>query len=1213
MESTDELNESVRELAETLRSFTGSLQNTANAADGATKNMTALEAAEKSAKDKMQQSANNFKSAVDNAGTAMSSFAKAALSAEEGFKKYGNALNSAGDAAFDIGKNFGILGIAIGGLLKGIGLFAGEALRMHDTMIQMNRDATKFAGVLPGTVRNVADLAAQAGYAGEKMLKLIKITEGVGNNLVALGGTAGSGVIKFERLANVGNRVYEQFSKLGVSQESLTKMQADYIRLQGMSGQSYALQNKTMGQLQKESLGYAENLIKMSAITGEQADDLQKQREAVKAEMEERIKARQDELAAQKAEREGNTQEAKRIRSEAAARDAILNKMTDTYGSEVASMVGRVLRTGAFDQFSSGLAAMGLNASDLQGQMQAMAKGIAGVTDQTTRQRMLNDGALKVADQYNNGLDNFVTNLGDAAQFAKGLPAAFGVTGDALAKSNLAIGKTASEREEQAAKEFAAKKNQADADAALRAQQESAERELQKAYQTQMLNLATMIIPAVNNALGFFQTVMNAATEAVNFVIDGYNALAPILQGAMDILNAITDIVLYPILEVGGAIANNWDTIVTVSKDVLDLFLWPFLQIGTKITDVMDNYILPVMTWFGEKFKALGDAIGGLIDKVGGWLGIDTGGESSGPLDWIADKAGKAIDAIHATADTARKDNKEAISQIARSRVAKETTDAVVGTVRGTGDFIERRSQLRAGQIGDRVGMSGETVREIGRIAVGAVAGGTGAGRLAGSAARILKMDRMASAAMVGKSAAVGGTIGGMMTSGGEMSPIDAVAPGNLAMDPIEANKIAEKQVETVKAHTDTTKTQISVNKEHLEQDKKIAKEHKEISVENSKLFKVFSEAIKAATTSLTPFKQSIDDIVTQIGTSILVLQQMSPAGPGGTSQILATIKQRESGGNYKAQAKGSSASGAYQFTDSTWQSLTKKYKIGEIFRSAKDAPPEIQDAVAGKYVEEILQEAGGDVSKVPLKWYTGNIQGNISAAALAANKGLTPQMYQQKWMVDYNRMGAMMGNSMGAGDIASIGRSLQSQGFNVSENPLFGGVTPGVHKGAGHAEGRAIDVNVVAGDDSKDPVAAAKLDALAQQLGTNSNLTVLWRKPGHFDHMHIETKKISAARGGVFSGSTGGYPATLHGTEMVAPLKADSILMKLAKTPAGATDSDIALNNIIQSKSSMDVEKLVAVQSKMIEILGNKLDNVIYALESGNNTQTKILRHSLA
>lgn len=133
--------------------------------------------------------------------------------------------------------------------------------------------------------------------------------------------------------------------------------------------------------------------------------------------------------------------------------------------------------------------------------------------------------------------------------------------------------------------------------------------------------------------------------------------------------------------------------------------------------------------------------------------------------------------------------------------------------------------------------------------------------------------------------------------------------------------------------------------------------------------------------------------------------KQAGPAS-GTTEQILETIKKRESGGNYNAQAKGSSASGAYQFIDSTWQAQTKKSGLGTEYKSAKDAPKEIQDAIAKQMVENILKEAKGDASKVPLAWYTGNIQGKMSDKALAANNGLTAEKYQAGWMNDFNKMG---------------------------------------------------------------------------------------------------------------------------------------------------------------------------------------------------------------
>lgn len=57
---------------------------------------------------------------------------------------------------------------------------------------------------------------------------------------------------------------------------------------------------------------------------------------------------------------------------------------------------------------------------------------------------------------------------------------------------------------------------------------------------------------------------------------------------------------------------------------------------------------------------------------------------------------------------------------------------------------------------------------------------------------------------------------------------------------------------------------------------------------------------------------------------------------PGG---IAACIRKYESGGNYRAQNSGNTASGAYQFMDGTWHAVTG------LSGHAKDYPPSVQDA----------------------------------------------------------------------------------------------------------------------------------------------------------------------------------------------------------------------------------------------------------------------------
>ena len=64
---------------------------------------------------------------------------------------------------------------------------------------------------------------------------------------------------------------------------------------------------------------------------------------------------------------------------------------------------------------------------------------------------------------------------------------------------------------------------------------------------------------------------------------------------------------------------------------------------------------------------------------------------------------------------------------------------------------------------------------------------------------------------------------------------------------------------------------------------------------------------------------------------------------PGG---FLACVRRHESGGNYRAENPVSTASGAYQFLDSTWQTMSARAGHRG-WGHAASAPPAVQDAVA--------------------------------------------------------------------------------------------------------------------------------------------------------------------------------------------------------------------------------------------------------------------------
>lgn len=112
--------------------------------------------------------------------------------------------------------------------------------------------------------------------------------------------------------------------------------------------------------------------------------------------------------------------------------------------------------------------------------------------------------------------------------------------------------------------------------------------------------------------------------------------------------------------------------------------------------------------------------------------------------------------------------------------------------------------------------------------------------------------------------------------------------------------------------------------------------------------------------------------------------------------------------------------------------------------------------------------------------------------------------------------------------DIREAARYAKAEGFTVGRIGRNG-----VSTGAGHQQGRAVDINSVEGNDASNPRAKAKLDALALKYQKNG-YTVLWNKKRygadgsitsipsgqhqHTNHLHVEAPQYGVTVGGVAS-----------------------------------------------------------------------------------------------
>lgn len=107
--------------------------------------------------------------------------------------------------------------------------------------------------------------------------------------------------------------------------------------------------------------------------------------------------------------------------------------------------------------------------------------------------------------------------------------------------------------------------------------------------------------------------------------------------------------------------------------------------------------------------------------------------------------------------------------------------------------------------------------------------------------------------------------------------------------------------------------------------------------------------------------------------------------------QIADAIAKIESGGNYKARSKSSSASGKYQYIRGTWNNFGG-------YAEAWMAPPEVQDRKAIADITNKLNAYGGDVRKVVMSWFLPAAVNNPALAnKVPKANSISPNQYADK------------------------------------------------------------------------------------------------------------------------------------------------------------------------------------------------------------------------
>jgi predicted chitinase len=305
----------------------------------------------------------NYRVAGAQAVDSLKKFSNGLLTAGGDMTKYGGAVSSAGDAAMSIGKNFGVLGLAIGGLIKLFSMGAEMVLKQNAAMLKSADILADFGATGALTTTELLNMANAAGYSSGEMEKFAGITKGLGTDIIGLSATVTGGVKAFAELATMDETLLANYRAMGVTQEQLNKNQADYIKLQIRSGVAISERDKQDGTLKRTTLEYTNYLMDLSAITGLSVDEAKKAQEVARADLAVQTKlAMLQDKEGQLRSRglaEGNKEmiaQADAVLAERKRTEALVDFAgTFMKGEELAGMQS-MIATGNFNELSAGFA-----------------------------------------------------------------------------------------------------------------------------------------------------------------------------------------------------------------------------------------------------------------------------------------------------------------------------------------------------------------------------------------------------------------------------------------------------------------------------------------------------------------------------------------------------------------------------------------------------------------------------------------------------------------------------------------------------------------------------------------------------------------------------------------------------------------------------------------------------------------------------------------
>jgi len=391
IDSLGPLPDSFNRLADSIKNANSGLGPLGNSAKDASNQIGTLATASRDASDSQTKQSHTTednikrsKVAYDQSISALNQLGDALMGSKPTFRDLGgvavDASKSLGNLAENLLPAFGaqinvaikLLGELSAGYLTQFAEqneFGGQMRRMGVTVAEMS-DGTR------NTTDSMTDMAREAGYTSEMLSKIASMAAKSSEAVALLGTNSTDGAKAFLEYSNISLAEQKRFTRLGYTIEDLNHVQTSYIELQRQSGINLKAQNLTAGQLQKRSLDYAKSLTAISEITGRNAEQQIAAEQQQKAEYRNKIVSmnQQREISALEREAANETDAARKkeledkaqtMKDELDARTQMTGTLARILGPDLAEQINTVMITGNFDETTTAIAQLGLNAGDL--------------------------------------------------------------------------------------------------------------------------------------------------------------------------------------------------------------------------------------------------------------------------------------------------------------------------------------------------------------------------------------------------------------------------------------------------------------------------------------------------------------------------------------------------------------------------------------------------------------------------------------------------------------------------------------------------------------------------------------------------------------------------------------------------------------------------------------------------------------------------------